>query len=360
VHTYKKVLVAVSFTVLLLPGYCQDSAKLSVAFYGEPYYNYDFSRPHSNTRPYFIYSHNRTNEVNINLGLIQASYNNGKIRANAGFMAGTYANANLATEPGVLKNIYEVNAGAKISKQQDVWIDAGVMPSHIGFESAIGRDCWTLTRSMAADNSPYYESGIKISNNSRDQRWYTALLLLNGWQRIQRIDGNSTVAFGTQVSFKPSDKILLNSSTFIGNDKPDTVRQMRYFHNFYGIAQLSGKLGLTVGFDAGIEQKQKGKTAMNVWYTPVIILRNQLSENKFISCRAEYYNDKNGVIISTPNNHSFSVLGLSANFDWSLAKELLWRLETKWMRSENPVFINHNGVYNTSNISTTTAFCFSF
>lgn len=60
------------------------------------------------------------------------------------------------------------------------------MPSHIGFESAIGKDCWNLTRSILADNSPYYETGIKLGYTSKNEKLYLAGMYLNGWQRIQK------------------------------------------------------------------------------------------------------------------------------------------------------------------------------
>jgi hypothetical protein len=99
-------------------------------------------------------------------------------------------NSNYAAESGVLKNIYEANVGVKISKHKNLWIDAGILPSHIGFESAVSKDCFTLTRSMQAENSPYFESGAKISYTSDNGKWFVSGLVLNGWQRIQRIDGN--------------------------------------------------------------------------------------------------------------------------------------------------------------------------
>ena len=90
------------------------------------------------------------------------AYNTDQVRANLAVMTGTYANANLAAEPGVLRGIFEANAGAKISKKKNVWVDAGIFASHIGFESAIGKDCWNLTRGILADNSPYYELLLKV------------------------------------------------------------------------------------------------------------------------------------------------------------------------------------------------------
>jgi hypothetical protein len=53
----------------------------------------------------FIYSYNRHNEVNLNLGFVKGSYTTENVRANLALMTGTYANANLAAEPGVLKNM---------------------------------------------------------------------------------------------------------------------------------------------------------------------------------------------------------------------------------------------------------------
>lgn len=55
----------------------QDSTKinpLTVSGYAEIYYSYDFNNPLNNTKPSFIYSHNRNNEMNLNLGFIKASY----------------------------------------------------------------------------------------------------------------------------------------------------------------------------------------------------------------------------------------------------------------------------------------------
>jgi hypothetical protein len=43
----------------------------------------------NNSRPAFIYSHNRNNEVNLNLGFVKANYETEKIRANVALGAGT-------------------------------------------------------------------------------------------------------------------------------------------------------------------------------------------------------------------------------------------------------------------------------
>ncbi len=356
----KKYLVILSMAFMAKAG-AQDSTvnPLTISGYAETYYVKDFNKPSNHTRPGFLYSYNRSGELNLNLGYLKATYNTRNVRANLALAAGTYMNANLAAELGVFKNVYEANAGIKLSRNSNLWLDAGVFGSHIGFESAIGKDCWNLTRSLLAENSPYYEAGAKLSYTTADNRWFLAALVLNGWQRIHRVDGNTTPAFGTQVTFKPNDRVTLNSSTFIGNDKPDSTRQMRYFHNFYGIFQLSNTVGLTAGLDAGMEQKSKGSSSMNTWYSPVLILKFNTSSKTALAVRGEYYSDKNGVIIATGTANGFRTLGFSANFDVAVSPNAMWRIEARTLSSKDRIFVKENASVS-SNTFLSTALAISF
>lgn len=349
------VFIAVPF-LIANSLFAQEQSKPSpftVTGYVDLYYGYDLNKPETNTRPSYMYSYNRHNEVNMNLGFIKGSYNTDKIRANLALMTGTYANANLAAEPGVLKNIFEANAGVKISSAKNIWIDAGIFPSHIGFESAIGKDCWNLTRSILADNSPYYEAGARISYTSDNGKWFLSGLLLNGWQRIQRVEGNSLPSFGTQIIVKPAEKITLNSSSFIGTDKPDSARQMRYFHNFYGIFQLAEKVGLTLGFDYGVEERSAGTGSVNAWFSLVMIARFAVTDKVALALRGEYYDDKRGVIIFTGTSNGFSTTGVSANVDYQVAPNAVWRVEIRNFHSQDAVFLNDHGTSKTNTFATT-------
>ncbi len=329
-------LVSTSFTT------AQDTTQLLPVFtwriFLDTYYSYDFNEPENHLKPSFLYNHNRHNEVNVNLALIKASYATGKLRANIGFMAGTYVQYNLATEQEMVRHLYEANLGIKISKKNNLWIDAGIMPSHIGYESAISGDNWSLTRSIAAENSPYYEAGAKISYTSKNDRVLVSGMILNGWQRIQRRAANNTPSFGTQFTLKPHSNLTLNWSTFIGNDKPVSMRQWRYFNNVYGIFQVSGKLGLTLGFDIGLEQVSKGSSKLNSWYTPTIVVRYTPSTSWAIVARGEYYQDATGVIIPTGTRNGFQTYGASLNVDKKISAQFWWRTEIRKLRSKDAVF----------------------
>ena len=340
------------FTQITLIANAQADSSRSVVLsaYLDTFYGYDFANPANHQRPAFIYSHNRHNEVNLNLGFVKVAYQQNKSRANLALMAGTYANTNLAAETGVLKNILEANVGFKVARNKNLWLDAGIFSSHVGFESAISKDCWTLTRSILAENSPYYESGIKLSYNSDNEKWFLSALVLNGWQRIQRLEGNNTPALGHQVTFKPTTKITLNSSSFVGTDTPDSVKLMRYFHNFYGIFQVSNKFGLTFGFDVGFQQKTPKSNSYNVWYSPVLVARYAPTKKLSFAARSEFYSDKNQVIISTNSRNGFQTIGNSLNVDYLITDNLLWRIEYRNLRSKDPIFRRNETFINQNNL----------
>jgi hypothetical protein len=332
-----------NFTVLLLMMgrvMAQDSSSkpLQISVYLEAYYGYDANKPANHTRPSFMYSYNRAQEFNVNLGFAKLSYSGSRIRGNFALAAGSYMNANYAGESGTLKNLYEASAGVKLARKANLWLDAGVFASHIGFESAVGKDCWTLTRSILADNTPYYETGLKLNYKSANGKWFLAALTINGWQHIQRPEGNSTPAFGAQVTYTPSTRATFNYSNFIGSEKPDTSKQMRYYHNLYAILNLTEHLGLIAGFDFGMEQSSKGSSSYNKIYAPLLLLKYNWGKNS-IAARGEYYTDKNGVIINSGTKNGFEGFGWSVNADRKIMDNMLWRIEVRQFSGKDAYFV---------------------
>lgn len=314
---------------------------LTISGYAEGYYSYDFNKPSNNTRPGFLYNFNRHNEFNLNLGFVKAAYATERTRANLAVGVGTYLNTNYVAEPGVLKNIFEANAGYKLGKKSNLWFDIGIMPSHIGFESAIGKDNWTLTRSLVAENTPYFESGAKLSYTTANGKLQLSALALNGWQRITRVEASSLMSWGTQVYFKPSSKVTLNYSTFIGTDKPDSARLWRYHNNLYGIFQLSDKVGLIANLDYGLEQKAPNTSELNHWYIAVAILRITPNSQWAVAFRSEYFSDENGVIIGTGTSNGFKTIGGTINVDYLPQGNVMLRLEARYLNSKDAIFSKH-------------------
>ena len=336
-----KYILSIFLTLILNKVIAQDSTKttpLTLSGYAEIYYCYDFERPENHERPSFFYNQNKHNEVNLNLGFLKANYANDNLRGNLAFMVGTYPQYNLSGEPGLLKNVFEANVGMKISRKLNLWIDAGILPSHIGFESAISKDCWVLTRSILAENTPYYEAGVKLGYTSKNEKIYLAAMYLNGWQRIQRLPENQTPAFGTQLTFLLNSKTTLNWSSYIGNEQPDSLKQWRYFNNFYTNCTISKKFGLIAGFDIGMQQQKTGSESYDIWYSPILIARYSVAKNFRIAARGEYFSDEKSVLITTGTPNGFQTFGISLNLDYLPAENMLFRIEGRLLNSNDKIF----------------------
>ncbi len=344
----KKLLTIAALGSSLSASAQQLDSAFRITGYAEVYYTFDLAQPDDHTLPGFLYNFNRHNEVNLNLGMIKLAYAKNNVRGNIALMAGTYPQANMAAGPAALRSVFEANAGVRLSRKKELWLDAGILPSHIGWESAIGKDSWNLTRSIAAENSPYYEAGARLSYTSANTKWYIAGLLLNGWQRIARPDGNNTPAFGTQLTYKPSDNTTLNWSTFVGNDKPDTLRQMRFFNDFYSQLQFTERFGLQIGFDIGMEHTATGDSNA-VWISPVLIPRYRIGKQSYLAARVELYQDPDGVIIATGTEHGFNTMGYSLNFDHWVTPNVLWRIEARSLSSQDRIFTDVDGAATATN-----------
>ena len=335
----EKIMKKYLFILAFLPAFKAESQELNplkFSAYVETYYGFDFAKPQNHQRPSFLYSHKRHNEVNVNLAYVKAAYDNQQVRANLALMTGNYAQYNLAAEPSILQNIYEANIGVKLSKNKNIWLDAGVMPSHIGFESAISADCWTLSRSLMAENSPYFETGVKISGSNEKGNFTSALLLLNGWQRIQRPDGFNRPAIGLQFSYKPKSTLTLNYSNFIGSDKPDSLQSLRIYNNFYAIYEPNENWGVIAGFDSGMEQNNGQSAAF--WSTPVLIFKKKMNNKSKIALRGEFFQDKKQVIVSTNSPNGFRTFSASLGYDYQIQSNALFRIEGRFFNSKDAIF----------------------
>lgn len=337
---------------------------LTLTGYVEAYYTHDFTAPKTTQeRPAFLYNHKRNREVNINHAYLKLAYATSRVRGNLALQVGTYAQYNYAAEQALLKNVFEANAGVKLSKTRDLWLDAGVFSSHIGFESAVSKDCWTLTRSILAENSPYYLAGAKVTYTTT--KWTLLGMVTNGWQRIAKVPGYSGPSLSTQVQFRPSDKLTLNWSSFLGSDRPDSLKQGRFFNNVYAVINPAGRFGAILGFDIGIDRKpviSKGRVERVeggghfVWYSPVVIARYRTSDKSCLNGRLEYYDDKHAVITGLPG---FQTLGYSLGYDYAIIPQALFRIEGKIYDSKIPVFETASG-FGRTNAFLTTSLAVSF
>lgn len=311
-------------------GTAQDSSagkKWQLSGFADVYYQTGFHTALSKELPPFIYNYKLTNRPSVNLAMLRLSYSHSKWKGNLALMAGDYARFNLAAEPRWLQHVYEANIGYQFTDK--FGIEGGILPSHIGLETAVGIDCWNVSRSLLADNSPYFETGVKM-NYVFNAKWTASVLLLNGWQNIK--ENNRSKAVGTQLVFKPNTKWVFNSSSFAGNEQPDSVAaKLRVFHNFYVTYAVHPKLNAAFLLDAGLEGKRG-------WWGTAAMLQYKLSKRLQSAVRAEYYNDKKGIIIQSYSPMGIHTGSISVNLDYRIFTYLSLRAELKQMNASLPVF----------------------
>lgn len=329
----------------------QEKGFLTFSGYVEAYYSYDFNRPDNHEKPPFLYNFKRHNEFSLNLAMLKMGYDDGKVRSNMALMVGDYARYNLGDEPTWAQFIYEASVGVQLMDK--LWLDMGVMPSHIGFESAIGMDCWHMTRSLLAENSPYFLTGARFTY-SHTANFDLILWLTNGWQNVQRTHRNQALGIGVGLNYRPMEGMEFNYANYFGNEYPQTLNIYRYFNNFY--FQYSWQSwGITLGTDYGVEQKLFSPT-FNHWYGLTFSLRKELTEKFHAALRAEHYSDQKRVILDS----GMRLSGFSLNLDYHFTEKALMRFEARQFQSPEAVFEIPAGKLSKGNTSFSTSLAVRF
>jgi hypothetical protein len=341
-----KLITVLFFMVSIVEIFSQSDTTIkgSITMSGlvDVYYSFQFSNPKQDLKSDLFYNYKRNNAFDINLVLLKANYSDEKVRANIGFMAGGYAEYNLAAESSLAQKIYEANVGVKLSNKHNIWLDAGVLPSHIGLEGVLPNDNIALSRSLTAENSPYFETGARLSYTNKNKKWYLAALALNGWQRIKKVNGSRALSFGTQVTYKVNQYHTFNSSTFIGSDKPDNLKSLRYFHDFYWQYSKS-RFTSQLTFDIGFE-KDKTSIDFKSWYASALLMKYELFSKFSFTGRAEYYNDYSNILIPS----SFvDAISSSLGVEYRISPHANIRIEGRSISSKNRIYIQYFNRFNT-------------
>lgn len=321
--------------------------KVTFSGFVDAYYRYELNEPEGGNIPYFV-SASRHGELNINLAYLGMHYRNDKVRARFYPGFGTYMNSNYASETGSLKYLLEANAGICLSKKRSIWLDAGVLGSPYTNESAISKDHFMYTRSLAPEYVPYYLSGLKLTLPlSEKVNLYT--YFLNGWQNIS--ETNESPALGTQIEYRPNAKWLLNFNTYAGSEesKQSPTAGMRYFGDAYCIYNPDGIFSMTACTYMGFQEVKAPKEKYSRWWQANWIGRIRFRQLNFASLRFEYFDDPDGIIVrSITNETRFQVGSVGIGYTRSINRNGMFRLEYRQFYSPNNTFINRNGETNQS------------
>lgn len=333
----------------------QDSlskVKIDISGFIDTYYSYDFDQPISKYKQSFLYNYNRQNSFNLNIALIRATISYKNVYAKISAHSGTYVEDNYASEN--IKYLNEAYLGVFLDKSKKTTLETGILPSYIGFESATTHVNLTATRSILAENSPYYMTGIKL-NHQFNEKWSLAGLVTNGWQHIEKPKSDLIPSFGTQLIYKPNSKNTINWSTFLGKEAYLGDFNMRYFSNLYWDATWNSKWHSIFGFDYGIQDMSYKNNEKATWFSPLMITQYSINSKWQIAHRIEYYQDQKNVMIASVL--PFETIGNSINFDFLPNSKFKIRTEGKWYHATENIFDVGN---KKDNFSMTTTMSFEF
>jgi hypothetical protein len=279
----------------------------------------------------------REDEFNLNLAFLEAKIESDRVHGRLALQAGTSVQNNYASEPtngvtsgsSLSRNIQEAYAGYRAGAK--TWIDAGIMFSHLGLESFISRDNPVYTRSLVADFSPYYQSGVRITHEW-NEKWSGQFLILNGWQNIS--ETNRDKAIGTQLTFTLSPTLSLSYNTFFGKDVG-----FRQFHDLVAKYSVNSNWNLSAQVDYGHQDQTLTSTNGASWHGFTLISRHALDASHFLAIRLENYDDSSNVIVATPNNDPFRAWAVSIGLDTNLTTALVWRSEAREIFADHAIYL---------------------
>lgn len=108
-----------------------------------------------------------------------------------------------------------------------------------------------------------------------------------------------------------------------------------------------------------IQQRLKGGSERDSWFSPVIIGKYVISKAWKIAIRAGYFQDKTGIIIPTITPNAFKSTRLSLNFDYAPIKNIICRREARWLSSRGKIF-KTTGMLTNNNFILATSITFRF
>jgi Putative beta-barrel porin-2, OmpL-like. bbp2 len=292
----------------------QDSTSFELSGYAEVYYG--TQQGGAKQRPDFLYNHTENGPA-VNLAWVKYTIRHNRWQLTAAPMLGTYVKRNLASEPNAVQHIYEASLGYRINSNSR--LDFGILPSHIGIESNMGAQQINVTRGLLAENTPYYECGLRWSGtNENGLKW--ALLVLNGWQRIALDEGRNWPSFGIQIQHVNAKGRVLNYSNYMGT----IGDRVTIYHNTYG--QWNVANNWRVQTELNYESVPAEKDFVGYSLSVARIFAKKWAA----ACRVEQVRDNRGQFFRTtyaPVN--LNPGGWSLNVDYTPYKQLKCRVEAR-------------------------------
>lgn len=328
---------AVTIALITPAARGDESPKAATTVHGfvDTYYAWNDNEPssHENFVPGTGTTAKRANEFNLNLAAVEIVREAKPVGFHFSFVAGNGSEIVHAGEPqgtaigrDVYRRIYQASIVYKASP--GLTFEAGIFPSHIGFESFYSKDNWNYTRGWLGEFSPYYQAGVHASYRFNDQ-WSGEVHVLNGWQIIG--ENNDAKAIGGRIAYA-GDRLTTSFNTFDGPELPNDNTHWRHFGDL--IAQYKFTPAFTVGGSIDRGHQDLPDHASANWLGIGVLAHYVRSERRAFAFRLERFNDPENGISGAPQKLTEATL----TYEYRPAADLILKIEGRRDHSTAPVF----------------------
>ncbi len=234
--------------------------------------------------------------------------------------------------------IQEAYAGLRL--HEGLWIDAGYFLTHIGGEAITPRDNWLASVALITQFEPIFQSGVRLSWDATSDV-SVSLHALNGYNRFTDNNEQKSIGWGISYKLSPSSTLALNG--IAGNEQPaGSPSLMRVCNNLVFNTSLSDALKLKITADQGMQKISEDAASMSMVYGAFASLRYEINSGLFVSGRAEFFHDADGVLSgSTKMIAQAATLGL----EYRPVENAYVRCEARSMHDSmvDAMFENSNG-----------------
>lgn len=317
-HTrHNTVLYVWAAVLLLLAGTAAHAQTVDGWLDGD--YAYNSAHPDSklNFYPGIGTTGERADQLALNVAALQIVRDPKPFGFHLTLVAGDSADVVHAAEPNhATRHVYQasVTYDAKV-----VQLEAGVYPSHIGFEAYFSKDNWNYTRGWLGELSPYYQTGIKASR-AINSHWSAQVHVLRGWQNIS--DSNAPTAIGTQIAYSDA-RLSASFNTYLDPH--------RKFGDLVATYKATPKLSLGASVDHGHRSPAN-------WLGLAAYARYAIDDRNAVAFRAERFRDPDAGISSFAQTLSDETL----TYEMHARKHLILKFEGRRDHSTAPVFNSSN------------------
>ncbi len=315
------------------PGAWTERVKLEAGV--DAFYGYNFNRPgDASSFPTGLgTSAKRANEFGLNLATLGARLDPDPVGFNLLLGVGSsmeilHGAETRGTAVGPDAFRYLQQASLVVKATDRLTFEAGVYPSHIGFESFQTQRNWNYTRGYMAELSPYYQTGVMAALQFSDE-WSGMVHLLNGWQVIG--DPNAEPAAGTQIAWT-RERARIAFNTYVGRELIGDEEQLRLFGDVVASWQATDSLQLAASVDAALQLRGDDPNAH--WWAAGVHGRHALTPKLALAARGEVFDDADGAISGTAQR----LAEVTGTLEFAALEELVLKLEGRHDWSTEEVF----------------------